>query len=475
MNRRRAIAVGLTIGLLISTTGRAQNVDDPDYEQGYQSWTAEKYPDAATTLRRFRAKPYGERFEVDYWIGTSWCRMPGEEASGWDLLEWAMYAYPLSPDTRATFKVERDICREAAGAANARPKVVVVKATGTGATARAEQTKLFYMPGGKRGALRAYAPKTKREIPVATFDARLVPLSDPERALAVVRSQAPDAKVVRTGSFVIASKSGHSSEQLERIGSQLDAYLAFLKRQYELVPPTYFITIYLLPQPKLVRKYAERLHGLDVSEATLGYAFQNDLSVIALLKGEGAGTLLHEIFHLAARSNYGAIPQWMDEGIASLYETCTRVGDRFMGEPNWRAIVLNFHSRRSGLPSLKDVITSRWFWDDVSVQPGADGEVWDMESQAYMMALARYFALFLQEQGKLATVYRAYRERRPAPGFVAADVQAVRLVEEAVRQPIHRIEADFWSWYETVRNPEARLHAGEAVQKELDRDLPNEN
>jgi hypothetical protein len=70
--------------------------------------------------------------------------MPGEKQVSRDLLYWVMYAYPLSPDTSATFKAERDLCPQIATAAmrqSAKQRTVVLKATGTGASPRAEQAK----------------------------------------------------------------------------------------------------------------------------------------------------------------------------------------------------------------------------------------------------------------------------------------------------------------------------------------------
>src|SRR5512145_2312616 len=139
--RRAASALG-TAALLVAASGAAQTIQDADYEKGHSEWQVEHYPAAASSLRTFRAKPYGERFEVDYWIGTSWCRMAGEEANGWDLLSWATYAYPLSPETRTVFESEQHLCRRIveAQASPAKPTVVVVTISGSGATARAEQT-----------------------------------------------------------------------------------------------------------------------------------------------------------------------------------------------------------------------------------------------------------------------------------------------------------------------------------------------
>ena len=230
-------------------------------------------------------------------------------------------------------------------------------------------------------------------------------------------------------------------------------------------PPASFITVYMVPNPNELHALADKIHGLDVSRGTLGYAFQNDASVLAVVDGVGVGTVLHEVFHLAVRSSYGAIPQWMDEGMASLYETCTRVGDRFLGEPNWRALV--FKEMGLNFVPLGQVIASPWFSDE----PGTSSDRRrSPDEQAYMMAMARYFALYLQEQGQLKKVFDAYRGRKPASGFVPAATQAVQLVEGAVGLPIATIETQFRAWYPQVRDPQLRIHIGKPIEK----GIPNE-
>jgi len=77
----------------------------------------------------------------------------------------------------------------------------------------------------------------------------------------------------------------------------LQTFVAFLDAEFQIRPPAAFITVYLTPNPGELHALADKLHGLDVSRGTLGYAFQNDASVLAVLESTGVGTLLHELGH----------------------------------------------------------------------------------------------------------------------------------------------------------------------------------
>jgi hypothetical protein len=468
----RLVVVLGAIVLAISTAV-AQSRLDPDYVQGYGSWQAEDYPNASTRLSRYRlGASYGQTYDVDYWLGTSWCRMPGEERLGVDLLEWGHAFGPMPDAVREQYRVERDACRQflaAATATRVKPRVIATNLQAP-STGRASG-KLYYVAGGDKGGLSAYPLRIKRPLPPEQYDRRLFPLSDPAKAVAGVRALAPGFRVETQGRFVLASGAKHTAEQLQMIARRLDHYVGFLIAEYGLRLPDTFITVYLVPDIGALRLLADRVHGLDASPVTLGYAFQNDLSVVGVLNGTAAGTLLHELFHLTVRSTYGAIPQWLDEGIASLYETATVAGDRYYGEPNWRSRVvseLRFQFPRIGVP---DVVLTPWFGDEAPGENPRPGER-SSEEQAYVLALSRYFVMYLQERGRLKAVFEAYRDRRPPAEYVPAQVQAVRILETVVGRSAGDIDRDFRAWLPTVADPNRRLHTGKIEPKEIPRELP---
>ena len=126
-----------------------------------------------------------------------------------------------------------------------------------------------------------------------------------------------------------------------------------------------------------VKQLAERRHGLDVSSATIGYAFVEDASIVAAVPTTAAGTVLHELFHLLVRSNFGDVPQWLDEGIAGLYEVSGRRGDVYFGLENWRRKVLE--TTWDVRPDLAELIRAEWFLFDAE----SESDIRDEEVVVY--------------------------------------------------------------------------------------------
>ena len=66
-----------------------------------------------------------------------------------------------------------------------------------------------------------------------------------------------------------------------------------------------------------------------------------------------------------------------------------------------------------------------------------------------MMAMARYFALYLERRNELVPVFRAVRDR----GFLELDGDArdhaMRLVEETLGRSVVEVEREFSVWFKT--------------------------
>src|SRR5713101_4138650 len=91
----------------------AQSRVDSDYVQGFKLWQVRNYPDASTTLIRYRtSKRYAQTYDVDYWLGTSWCRITGSERAGVDILDWGYGFSQMPPSAREQYRVERDACQQ---------------------------------------------------------------------------------------------------------------------------------------------------------------------------------------------------------------------------------------------------------------------------------------------------------------------------------------------------------------------------
>ncbi|MXO60465.1 hypothetical protein GRI89_13045 [Altererythrobacter salegens] len=429
---RRTVALAASSCLLVVPTAPA--VAQSDYEIGRTEWQEAHFPQARPPLLSHRSMRGGRTAEVDYMLETSGCRISGKREWGSRVLNYILYSYPLSRAGRQIVEHELGRCRDSSELTQPETELAMLA---PGATASG---KLWY--SGEANPLPAYPARAVRPVDDVLSGVHRVQLDDPDAYRTVLdRTAMPGAKVRVAGRFGVVSTGGQSEQQLQEIGARLESYVDFLHDSYGLELPPTFISIYLSPTNAELTKAALELHGLQISPSTLGYAYPEDSSVSAMVGGTGIGTILHELFHLILRDQYGDMPQWLDEGIASLYEVSREENGAYLGVPNWRgALLANAGDKR---PSLREVITSPWFdFDGVS---GGD-EVG--EKGARQLALARYFALYLQPRGKLAEVFGAFRDRDPGAADDPAE-EAVAIVER-VAGPLARLEPDFWEWFDTI-------------------------
>jgi hypothetical protein len=354
-------------------------------------------------------------------------------------------------------------------AARSNPAALIGGAGNNASRATVSAQGKVYAIGREKGALTAYPVRVKRPISQEELESRLVPRSNPTQALNSVRSRASGFTVAQSKFFVLASRSpAHTETVLAAMGERLDDYVGFLGRTFGLEPPKMYMTVYLFPDIQALRQWALTFHGLDASPATLGYALENDISVLAMVSSTtGIGTLLHEVFHIVVRGSYSSIPQWLDEGIASLYETSTAVPGYYFGEPNWRSPVFREFSHVLTQIRLADVITAPWFSDEQNVHAALGEREWSEGEQAYILAYARMFMLYLQEKGTLIEVFDAFRKRKPPAMYIPAKTQAIQLLETSMKMAVHAIEADFHKWAPTAFDPDRRFYAGRPIPKEF--------
>lgn len=420
---------------LLPEGGYAQSVN---YVRGKGHWLAARYPSAMPPLKSFRNERFGRSAEVDYMLGTSGCRVANQRVWGANVLNFVLYSYPLTPASDAMVREEWRRCRGLGRigplAADARRAVVTAIAAGAGA-----RGKIFHF---EDQSIAAYPARRTRELAKADLGARLVSIGRPAQIREALLPLAPaEARIRVIGRFAFVAAAGQSDEELDRIAAVLDQYVEFLVREYGLTVPDNYLTIYLVRDIESVRQVASRVHALDVSPSTLGYAFQDDLSTTGMVRSTEIGTITHELFHLLVRSSFGDIPQWLDEGMAGLYEVMEIRSGRFLGIANWRGRVLK--QQWSERPTLAEVIASPWFAFDrteVGEEPGSI----PLERMAVHLATARYFTLYLQEKGKLAEIFRTLRDRDPG---AASDpgAAAVALVEAQVG-PIAQVQIDYDRW-----------------------------
>lgn len=437
------------IGFVAAPKAQAQSL----YEAAYAAWRSGDFPVAYEKLLAFRREPNGRRSTVDFMLGTSACRINTRRNWGYNVLDWMLYAYPLTRDSRIKVARERDICRRALQVANVdTPIEDIVEERAAGMTGFG---KTFYWASREKQPVASYPIRRLRPMSLKELTARRVPIGDQQAALALARKLVPTGKAAIHDRFLIISTARHSDRGLQSVGQTLTRYLRFLEAVYDIHPPAHYIAVYLVRDHFAVHELAASLHGLDVSKATVGYAFVDDSSVVGAVPTTAPGTILHELFHLLVRKEFGDIPQWLDEGTASLYEVAGRQGDRYMGLPNWRGRVLrNLWGDR---PTVRGLIQTEWFLFDDPAQakqindPDAPLEMYfdvrEGRRQAAMMAMARYFLLYLERRGELVPVYRAIRDQKFGNTKSNARDRAVTLVEQALGRSADELDREFVAWF----------------------------
>lgn len=110
----------------------------------------------------------------------------------------------------------------------------------------------------------------------------------------------------------------------------------------------------------------------------------------------GGGTLVHELTHALTDADFPDIPDWFNEGFASLYEQCNIDGDTITGLPNWRLPALQKAIRDKKLRPLAEMIADDDFRNDDRV--------------GINYAHARYLMLYLQQRKQLPAYYKSFRD-----------------------------------------------------------------
>lgn len=172
------------------------------------------------------------------------------------------------------------------------------------------------------------------------------------------------------------------------------------------------ITVLLFKSADSYDRYAQQLFG-DSGISIYGYYKPRERTLVMNIS-TGGGTLVHELTHALIAFDFPQVPDWFNEGLASLHEQC-QIHDEaekmwIEGFENWRLPALQTRIKQKRLRSLESLIQS----DDFR------GE---QESLNY--AQARYFCLYMQRLGLLPAYYREFHSHRADDPTGARSVLAV--------------------------------------------------
>ena len=207
---------------------------------------------------------------------------------------------------------------------------------------------------------------------------------------------------------------------------------AALWKKYFDARPDRTITILLFANAESYQHYAAYLLG-DKDLPHFGYARHADRTLVMNI-GTGGGTLVHELVHALIAFDFPEVPDWFNEGLASLYEQCWLPADgNIVGRVNWRLPALKQAITRKTLRPLRDLVTK----DDFRTH-----------HEGLNYAQARYLCMHMQQRGCLVSFYKRFRQRRKA------DPTGVACLQEAFGgRSVEDIEKDFLAWVMTLEYP----------------------
>ncbi len=235
--------------------------------------------------------------------------------------------------------------------------------------------------------------------------------------------------VVLSGPFVIAGNGTRAQLARYRDGT-IDAAARALWAQYFHARPPEPILILLFetagPYKRLAKKWFD-----DENVPHYGFYRHRDRTMLMNV-GTGTGTLVHELTHALIAPDFPGVPDWFNEGLASLYEQCSLDGDTITGHENWRLPALQKAMRNNDLRPLAEMIADEDFRAD--------------ERVGINYAQARYLMFFLQKKGLLKKFYAGFRDNHKD------DPTGIETLKKLVApQSLEAFEKDWRKWVLSLR------------------------
>ncbi|MFZ4522476.1 MAG: hypothetical protein ACOYNC_12275 [Bacteroidales bacterium] len=393
-----------------------------------------------------RKEVYGKSWLIDYFIAKAECGLGKKEKA----VEWYNYIfehYKQNEKSRKFLLSEVSACGTEQLVTSA-----TVSRLGMPDRSMLTSTELpVASVSGKQGPvynckMPVQGVANVRPITAEELESRLFSIDQSEAAVRKYRSiLGSNYKINVSGRFILIT-SGTSvlnNEQATQTAGKLEKAYHFYTSHYNLRPPDKLLAVYLLPDQRTFQQTAILIHGIMVPDVNIGYSNITDLSLVGIGDAKHIGTMYHELFHLMVRTDVGDVPPWVDEGIASIYETSLWNGDVLSGKiENWRTSVLG--SARQDMPDkiphLGDFITLNWKKFDGQ-------ETNDICQAAINYAYGKHLMLYLQEQGKLPGLLTAVKNRNE----VNNDLDVVfrtdgELLEQTFNCPVDSVEAHFEKW-----------------------------
>lgn len=239
----------------------------------------------------------------------------------------------------------------------------------------------------------------------------------------------PDCQVEEFPPFVLAGDL--SADELKSWHAQtIGPASRAMAHSFFRIAPDEPITVLLFANEHSYDHYAHELFG-DGQISIYGY-YKRGQRVLVMNAATGAGTVVHELTHALADFDCPRIPDWFNEGLASLHEQCRIREDEsgIDGLENWRLPILQKAIQEKRLRSLESLIT---------------GDDFRLHNIGLNYAQARYFCLWLQRQGLLKEFFHRWRATQGSDPLGAEAVQAT-----LTGRDWNAIDREFQNWVMTL-------------------------
>jgi hypothetical protein len=251
--------------------------------------------------------------------------------------------------------------------------------------------------------VRVAKPTKKQPLPPLVTPQPKAPSYDLEADVTARKAEAVKDLGKRTetevieGVFVVAAPGGKAAlaGAIDVTRRSLAAYFngRFGKR------PQKAISVYLFPTSAPYEAYCQkRWH--EPCTSPYGSYTHSDRRIVMNV-GPGIGTLTHELVHPLVESDFPEAPDWINEGIASLFEQfhLPRPGE-IRGSKNWR------------LPRLKQAMQSKSERELARVPAlfGMTDDVFRGDKESLNYATARYLCQWLDQKNLLWPFYQRWRD-----------------------------------------------------------------
>lgn len=417
--------------LLLPATVAAQT---EEFESLRASWNDGNYADVLPKLVAYWKKPGGRTWQVAFMIGTSECRIPGDQAYGAVTLDEVLASFPLPDEVRKAVAAQRGLCNTqdlASGPSINEVGTVLIQTTG-GARVSGK--------GGYIFASRNVLPGAKITISPVSLDelrGRVLPLARAsEAATAGLKRTGLRGAIAVVGPFAIAEPYFGVSEASE-VGICLQKFHDALKSQFSMELPTQAVTVYAVPELEEVRRLAAKVHGIELPEGTVAYSVYEDLSIVGPGSAGQCGSLAHELVHLMIRRNFGNSPPWLEEGLASEVAVAGIHDGQLSFGPSWRDDML--HTQWNLRPTVAELVKLDW----TAYVPSTTVSV---QKAAATQAMAASFVRYLSSRNQLQQVYMTCQRdhfRLDSPDILSYE----EILQSTLAASLARMDADFVAWF----------------------------